>query len=421
LSQRQEQELLRELAWIAHQMTGFRPDAVSQEALGRFLDQERRVGRNAADLLSSLRHGEPASAQRLVAQVLVAETFFFRHPEQFEILSDVVLPELSAHGRPPRLWSAGCASGEEAYSLAACVLDSGHPRAADAEVLGTDLSGPRLEIARQGLFGRWSVREAAPLLYPLLEPEGEKLRVRGPVRGVTRFQLHNLLEPPPAPGLFDVVFCRNVLVYLDDEPARTVRRHLASAVRPGGYLFLGPLEGGEPPPGFSPALGSRPDVLRRSGAAAEAAESPPPAADEPRPLPPLEAAPPLMGPAPGAMAAPAAPATPEGARGPAAPSPEVAAHCRALHLVERGELTLARSVLADLRRRAPCYLPAAVDLALVQSRLGHGAAARALMREALALAGALCPTQAVDGPQPLPAEYYRAVAQAFLTQRRPVQ
>jgi chemotaxis protein methyltransferase CheR len=406
LSQPQEQELLRTLAGIAYQMTGFRPDAVSEEALGRFLSQERQRGRSAAELLSRLRDGDPASAQRLVAQILVAETYFFRHPDQFELLCDMALPELTTRGEPLRFWSAGCASGEEAYSLAACLWATGRDRAEQAEVLGTDLSESRLELARRGLYGRWSVREAAPLMHPLLEPEGEKLRVRDSMRKLTRFQLHNLLEPPPVPGLFDVVFCRNVLVYLDDEPARTVRRNLAAAVRPGGYLFFGPLEGGDPLPGFSPVLRARPDVLRRSAETAITESAPPVPA--PGPLPPAAAMPPPVLAPPPAAQAPAV-------------APEVAEHCRALQLVEQGNLTVARAVLVELRRRAPWYLPATVDLALVQSRLGHGTDARSLMREALARAEALAPTQLVPGPQPLPAEYYRTVAQEFLTRRRLTQ
>ncbi|HZN94682.1 MAG TPA: protein-glutamate O-methyltransferase CheR, partial [Myxococcales bacterium] len=272
------EEVLGELARIARQLTGFKTDAVSEEALARFLSQERRHGQTPTELLSGLRQGDRAAAERLISQVMVAETFFFRHPDHFQLLQREVLPQLLAREPQPRLWSAGCASGEEAYSLAACVLDVAGGQPGKAMVLGTDLSRSRLELARKGEYRNWSVRDAGPMLAPVVEGGQGRWRVREDVRALTRFKAHNLLNLPPQPGLFDVIFCRNVLVYLDEEPARTVRNHLTLALRPGGYLFLGPLEGEAMAPWMSP-VGGRLDVLRRS-----ADPLPDPRLPTPRPL-----------------------------------------------------------------------------------------------------------------------------------------
>jgi chemotaxis protein methyltransferase CheR len=399
-------EVLRELARIAQQLTGFKTDAVSPEALARFLSQESRQGLNATELLAGLRRGDRAAAERLITQVMVAETFFFRHPDHFQLLSQEVLPQLLARESAPRLWSAGCASGEEAYSLAACVLAAMKDRAGDALVLGTDLSRARLERARKGEYRSWSVRDAGPLLAPVVNgdpPEGP-YRVLEEVRALTRFKAHNLLSLPPPPGAFDVIFCRNVLVYLDDEPARTVRANLALALRPGGYLFLGPLEGEAPEPWLSPVAG-RLGVLRRPADALFDARQPTPHPGTPRLTPP---------PPPPGRPMPAPPPGPASPR----PVPEVEIHCAALALVEQGDLGQARAALRDLRGRVPAYVPGVVDLALVNARLGHGMEAVRTMKEALELLAGREDAEPVSGPETLPVEYYRAVAQVFLNQRR---
>jgi len=403
------EEVLGELARIARQLTGFKTDAVSEEALARFLSQERRRGQTATELLSLLRKGDRAAAERLISQVMVAETFFFRHPDHFQLLQKEVLPQLLARESAPRLWSAGCASGEEAYSLAACVLDVAGGQPGKAMVLGTDLSRSRLELARKGEYRNWSVREAGPMLAPVVEGGQGRWRVREDVRALTRFKAHNLLNLPPQPGLFDVIFCRNVLVYLDEEPARTVRNHLTLALRPGGYLFLGPLEGEPVEPWTSP-VGGRTDVLRRSA-------DPPPDPRLPTPRPPTPRPRFTPPPPPAARSMPAPPPEPPEPREQAR-APAVEVHCAALALVEQGDLGQARAALRDLKGRVPAYVPGVVDLALVNARLGHGAEAVRTMKEALELLAGREDGEPVSGPETLPVEYYRAVAQVFLNQRR---
>ncbi|HYV47682.1 MAG TPA: protein-glutamate O-methyltransferase CheR [Myxococcaceae bacterium] len=410
---------LRELVRIAQELTGFKTEAVSEDGLARFLTREHRDGRAVSDLLEGLRAGDRAAAERLTSQVMVAETFFFRHPDHFQLLLQEVLPPLLAREPNPRLWSAGCASGEEAYSLAACVLQVDRARARDVFVLGTDLSRSRLERARKGEYRNWSVRDAGPMLAPVVEEAGDRYRVREDVRALARFKQHNLLNLPPTPGAFDVIFCRNVLVYLDEEPARRVRAHLAHALRPGGYLFLGPLEGETPEPWLSPVAG-RQDVVRRSLDALPDLRSSTPV---PRPLTPMPR-PLAPAPRPARAPRPPTPAPPPARALPAPPpttprrGPEVEAHCAALELVEHGDLGQARAALRDLRGRVPAYVPGVVDLALVNARLGHGQEAVRTMREALELLQPLEDQALVAGPETLPVEYYRAVAQVFLNQRR---
>jgi hypothetical protein len=239
----------------------------------------------------------------------------------------------------------------------------------------------------------------------------EHFRVRDDVRALARFQAHSLMEPPPAPGLFDVIFCRNVLVYLDAAAAKVVRAHLCAALRPGGYLFLGPLEGETPEPWLWPVSG-RLDVLRRPDGAVLDLRAPTPRPLTPRPPPPvhvtaraLPAPPPSLAPAPDPAAAPSL-------------AREIEAHRAALEMVEHGELGQARATLRALRGSVPGYLPGVVDLALVYARLGHGQEAVRTMKEALQALSQVPDGELVAGPEPLPAEYYKAVAQVFLTQRR---
>ncbi|MFL1461415.1 CheR family methyltransferase [Roseococcus sp. DSY-14] len=167
----------------------------------------------------------------LLDAVTVQETRLFRHPAQFAAL------DAALAARPPgplRLLSAGCATGEEAWSLAALAHAHG-----PSEVLGLDLCRPALATARSGQLG-------LVLGDPLecVPPAARRLFADGAVvpalRPLARFARATLLAPPP--GAFDVIFCRNVLIYLHDAAREAVMRNLVAALRPGGLLGLGPTD-----------------------------------------------------------------------------------------------------------------------------------------------------------------------------------
>ncbi len=185
----------------------------------------------------------------LLDAVTVQETRLFRHPSQFAAL-DAALAM-----RPPgplRLLSAGCATGEEAWSLAALARRHG-----PAEVVGLDLCRPALARAEAGELGTvlGNPLECVPAAFLPLFGGG----VVAPVlRPLARFARANLLAAPP--GTFDVIFCRNVLIYLHDAAREAVMANLVAALRPGGLLALGPTD--RPPPALH-ALGE--SLWRRDG------------------------------------------------------------------------------------------------------------------------------------------------------------
>ncbi len=200
----------------------------------------------AADLgaLWSLCRTSPEVKVSVVDGMTINETSFFRMPAQFEALAGL-LPELAARRRTgildrPRLriWSAACSTGEEPYSLAMTVLAQ-QPRGFDAEILATDLSTQALAKARSGIYSDWRL-ENLPLGYreAYFESEGLTLRVKPAVKALVRFMPHNLKAPPP-PGPWDVIFCRNVMIYFDNAFREALLQRLHDALAPGGLLFVG--------------------------------------------------------------------------------------------------------------------------------------------------------------------------------------
>jgi chemotaxis protein methyltransferase CheR len=183
--------------------------------------------------------GDPAAVSALVEHVAVGETAFWRHPEQLAAVERIVG---RARG-PLSVWSAGCATGEEAYSVAIALLEAGRVGRGD-RILATDVSARALAAARQGEYGVRAVRKLPAALAERWLEGGTTLRVKDRVRALITFAPHNLVGADPVPGgPFDLVLCRNVLIYFDLPVAIEVARRLAEALVPGGTLVLGPVEG----------------------------------------------------------------------------------------------------------------------------------------------------------------------------------
>jgi chemotaxis protein methyltransferase CheR len=182
---------------------------------------------------------------QLVEALRVGETQFYRHAGQLRVIERVALPEIVARRerdeiRTIRVWSAGCASGEEPYTMA-MLLDSfleSHPRVG-FEILATDLSHTAIDFASRGRYPKGAIRNVpAAEAKSAFSVEGEEVVVRPRLRSRVKFEKRNLLSTPYPRG-FDLVLCRNVLIYFGKSTQREVVGRLCRAVLPGGYVALG--------------------------------------------------------------------------------------------------------------------------------------------------------------------------------------
>ncbi|MFZ5441101.1 MAG: CheR family methyltransferase [Myxococcota bacterium] len=368
---------------------GFAPASVRLDRLERALDLLRAEGLDEQRIVAGWQAGEGRVIGALEEAALVGETFFFREAHHFELVLTQALPAFFASGRPTfRAWSAGCSTGEEAWSLAALLQPHLAARGRGLSVLGTDVSAKALEVARGATYGRWSLRDSAPAPVPVFEPStGEQRVVRHELRESTRFEQHNLLALPEGLRDFDVIFCRNVLVYFAPAAAREVSATLLSRLTPEGLLCFSAVDLPEAVRDAVPVGASQHNSWKRR--AREPVVAPPAPGPAEARRPPVEA--------------------------PCAPPPEVAValHLRALALLEGGRATEAQHALLEASRLCPEYLPALLERALIHERRGERGAAAALMRELYARAQQL--DGAVPGPEPLPADYFRAAAEAFFS------
>lgn len=236
----------RSLAGLLEQMTG------QQLAVGRRWRIEtalqpvmRAHNISSLDMLAGLA-SQPGSALRedVVEALLNHETSFYRDLGVFKALGDDALPMLAsarANTRRLRIWSAGCSTGQEVYSLAFLFSNQGKQWDEWAiDILGSDISPAAIAQARNGIYSQFEVQRGLPIgdLITRFEQEGEDWRIKSMLKARTSFMVQNLLETPPA-GRFDVILCRNVLLYFAADRRRQVLDRLASAIAPDGMLILG--------------------------------------------------------------------------------------------------------------------------------------------------------------------------------------
>jgi len=173
------------------------------------------------------------------------ETYFFRDRSPFDLLSRHALPELAKkrHStRKIRIWSAGCSTGQEVYSIAMLFAeDPAQWRGWTVDILGSDVSETVVDRARRGLYTQFEVQRGLGINQTIrwFEECPDGWRAVEDLRKSVRFQVHNILEPPPHPGDFDIVLCRNVLLYLTGDKRTLAFERLASAMAPDGWLMLG--------------------------------------------------------------------------------------------------------------------------------------------------------------------------------------
>lgn len=194
--------------------------------------------------------GEHTETRALAEQLTVGETYFFRYAEHFQAFAEVVLPNrIRARGddRRLRILSAGCASGEEPYSLAILMRERFPELASwDVEVRGFDVNASVLAKARRARYSPWSLRETpSDLQSKYFRGYGRDFQLDEAVRSAVRFEERNLVADDPLfwqHDTFDAVFCRNVTMYLTMDVARSVVARIARSLTPGGFFFLGHAE-----------------------------------------------------------------------------------------------------------------------------------------------------------------------------------
>lgn len=180
----------------------------------------------------------PEAFVDLAERLTIGESYFFREPAHFALLRDRIVPaHQDLHGGPLRIWSAGCAGGEEPHSVAIVLDEIG---ALDhAVIVATDLSERALDRAREGLYGHWSLRRCDDeQRRRWFHPHGPRWRVDDRYRAAVTWRTSGLLDGPPGRG-FHVVLCRNVLIYLSSDALVQVADSLHDALAPGGWLLVG--------------------------------------------------------------------------------------------------------------------------------------------------------------------------------------
>ena len=202
---------------------------------------------------------EPSLSQQVVEALLNNETYFFRDRAPFDLLGRYALPELHARRqktRRIRIWSAGCSTGQEVYSLSMLFAEEPEKWIGwTIDILGTDVSNACIDRARSGSYTQFEVQRGLGInqMIKWFEECADGWRAVEPLRKPVRYQVHNLLEPSPHPGGFDIVLCRNVLLYLSPDKKALAFERLAGAMAEDGWLMLG---AGETVIGQSAKLGA---------------------------------------------------------------------------------------------------------------------------------------------------------------------
>ncbi|WP_350335131.1 CheR family methyltransferase [Coralliovum pocilloporae] len=216
----------------------------------RLMPIARKANLDSVDTLAAKIKTDPRGS--LAGQVIEAmttnESFFFRDKTPFDNFTDVMLPELMEKRRMQkklRIWCAAASTGQEPYSLGICLKELGAKASGwSFEMIGTDLSTQVLEKAKSGVYTQFEVQRGLPiqLLLKYFTQEGELWRINPDMRAMIQYRVLNLLDSYTSLGKFDVVFCRNVLIYFDQATKIDILERIAKQMPEDGYLVLGAAE-----------------------------------------------------------------------------------------------------------------------------------------------------------------------------------
>jgi chemotaxis protein methyltransferase CheR len=215
----------------------------------RLLPLARKAGLpGIAELAQKLKGGADALTTEVVEAMTTNETFFFRDKIPFDHLGDTILPAMlqaRANRRSLRIWCAASSTGQEPYSIAMCLKERAQALAGwRVELVATDLSQEVLEKSRSGIYSQFEVQRGLPiqLLVKYFTQVGELWQISPEIRGMVQHRQLNLLQDFSHLGKFDVIFCRNVLIYFDQETKVAIFERLAKQMEPDGVLLLGAAE-----------------------------------------------------------------------------------------------------------------------------------------------------------------------------------
>ncbi len=205
----------------------------------------KQLGLKSTNELCGLLHarGNNELGRQVAEAMTTNETYFFREPNHYDAIRTVLLPRLKEDRRDSRnlrFWSAASSTGQEAYSLAMMLLEE-QLASWNIQILGTDFSSKVVERARTGLFQQIEVNRGLPtsLLVKHFRPAGLDWQLSETVRRMARFETIDLRKSMASLGPFDLVFCRNVMIYFDNETKRSIMREIHSTLYRGGWLLLG--------------------------------------------------------------------------------------------------------------------------------------------------------------------------------------
>jgi chemotaxis protein methyltransferase CheR len=200
------------------------------------------------ELVQKMKSGAEVLTTEVVEAMTTNETFFFRDKVPFDHLRDTILPALlqsRASRKSLRIWSAACSTGQEPYSIAMCLKEKAAQLAGwRIEIVGTDLSQEVLDKSRAGIYSQFEVQRGLPiqLLVKYFAQIGELWQLNSEIRGMVQYRQLNLLQDFSGLGKFDVVFCRNVLIYFDQQTKTQIFERIARVTEPDGMLMLGAAE-----------------------------------------------------------------------------------------------------------------------------------------------------------------------------------
>ena len=215
----------------------------------RLLPLARKAGLSGiTELVQKLQGGSSALITSVVEAMTTNETFFFRDKVPFDHFRDTIMPEIlkaRASRRSVRIWCAAGSTGQEPYSLAMTLKEMGAALTGwRVEIIATDLSQEVLEKSKAGIYSQFEVQRGLPIqmLVKYYKQTGELWQINPDIRAMVQHRQLNLLHDFSALGVFDVIFCRNVLIYFDQDTKINIFNRLAKSMEPDGFLVLGAAE-----------------------------------------------------------------------------------------------------------------------------------------------------------------------------------
>jgi chemotaxis protein methyltransferase CheR len=215
----------------------------------RLLPLSRKAGLSGiGELVQKMKGGSTSVSDQVVEAMTTNETFFFRDKVPFDHFRGSIMPELlqaRAARKSIRIWCAAGSTGQEPYSLAMCLKEMGAALAGwRVEIIATDLSQEVLEKSRAGIYSQFEVQRGLPIqmLVKYFKQTGELWQINADIRAMVQHRQLNLLHDFSQLGVFDVIFCRNVLIYFDQDTKINIFNRLAKTTEPDGFLVLGAAE-----------------------------------------------------------------------------------------------------------------------------------------------------------------------------------